>query len=112
MYRGRKQYKNGGERTLDLFKDQCTEILAAGIIKRKRDFLISNLKHDFPTQDNIMQDFNWGYRFFLTRKKEIYIVIDIIITLCIYRIFQVIIIIIIIINLYLQFLIVYNKTMR
>lgn len=81
------------------------EALAAGIIKRKRSFLISYLKYDFPTQDNIIKDLNRGYRFFLARKKKIYIVIDIIITLCIYSTFQVIIIII---NLYLQFLIVYN----
>jgi hypothetical protein len=68
-----------------------------------RDFLISYLKYDFPTQDNIIQDWNRGYRFFLAWKKKIYIVKDIIINLCIYRTFQVIIIIIIIINLYLQF---------
>lgn len=68
--------------------DECTEALAAGIIKRKKDSLISYLKYDFPTQYNITQDLNRGYRFFLARKKKIYIVIDIIITLCIYRTFK------------------------
>jgi len=69
--------------------DQCIEALAVGIIKRKKkDSLINYMKYDFPTQDNIIQDLNRGYRFFLARKKKIYIVIDIIITLCIYRTFK------------------------